>query len=271
MVINADTKIGTIIKANEHAIEALISVSSHFNKLKNPLLRKILASRVTIAEAATIGNTKVEIILDKLRSLGFETDNKQNIVEDDPGVTINENSNEEYTLAIDVRDDLSKGIDPFARIMKQLGTMAEAETLLLINSFEPFPLIRILSKKNYKISVVKKEVDLVYTFIANTGEDRDEIVPAVSNGDELFSSINERYKDKFIEIDVREMEMPKPMITILDKLESLKAGEALYVHHKKIPVFLLPELKARGFDYTFKQKDKEVSMIIFPLQIKNAM
>jgi len=265
MVINADTKIGTIIKANEHAIEALISVSPHFNKLKNPLLRKILASRVTVAEAATIGNTNVEIIFDKLRSLGFETDDKRNAIEDAPSLTINDNSNDKYTLAIDVRDDLSKGIDPFARIMKQLGSMADAETLLLINSFEPFPLIRILGKKNYKISVVKKEIDLIYTFITKTAEDRDEVVPVVSNGEELFSSINERYKDKCIEIDVREMEMPKPMITILDKLDSLKAGEALYVHHKKIPVFLLPELKARGFDYAFKQIDTEVKLIIFPL------
>ena len=41
--------------------------------------------------------------------------------------------------------------------------------------------------------------------------------------------------------------MPLPMVTILKELEELKENEALYVHHKKVPQYLLPELVERNF------------------------
>ena len=37
------------------------------------------------------------------------------------------------------------------------------------------------------------------------------------------------------------------MVTILKELEELKENEALYVHHKKVPQYLLPELVERNF------------------------
>ncbi|MDX5436888.1 MAG: DUF1858 domain-containing protein, partial [Pontibacter sp.] len=55
MEIAANTKISAILKANPDAIEAIAAINRHFEKLRNPLLRKILASRVTIADAARIG------------------------------------------------------------------------------------------------------------------------------------------------------------------------------------------------------------------------
>ena len=72
------------------------------------------------------------------------------------------------------------------------------------------------------------------------------------------------YKDKIIAIDVRQMEMPMPMMTILDKLETLEHGKALYVYHKRIPVFLIPELKEKGFDFRSKEiSENEVHLLIF--------
>ena len=52
--------------------------------------------------------------------------------------------------------------------------------------------------------------------------------------------------------------MPMPMMTILENLETLPPGKALYVHHKRIPVFLLTELKERHFDYRIKKYKGEV-------------
>ena len=54
------------------------------------------------------------------------------------------------------------------------------------------------------------------------------------------------FKPPFRELDVRSLEMPMPMVTILRELEDLPEGEALFVHHKKVPQFLLPELEAKG-------------------------
>ena len=74
----------------------------------------------------------------------------------------------------------------------------------------------------------------------------------------------EKYIGKLQVLDVRELEMPLPMITILDALDNLPDGEALYVHHKRIPVFLLPELADRKFNYRIKKiSEDDVHLIIF--------
>ncbi len=43
MKINSQTKISALIKDNPNTIEAIVSVNPYFSKLKNPLLRGILA------------------------------------------------------------------------------------------------------------------------------------------------------------------------------------------------------------------------------------
>ncbi len=58
--------------------------------------------------------------------------------------------------------------------------------------------------------------------------------------------------------------MPQPMMTILEELEKLSANKALLVYHKRIPVFLLPELKEREFDYRIKEiAPDQVRLLIF--------
>ena len=63
------------------------------------------------------------------------------------------------------------------------------------------------------------------------------------------------FGDRIKVIDVRQLEMPEPMVTILKGIETLKKGQALYVDHKKIPQFLLPELEVRNFDILYKEID----------------
>jgi len=73
-----------------------------------------------------------------------------------------------------------------------------------------------------------------------------------------------KFKNNIQTIDVRSLEMPLPMLTILDALDKLPAENALYVYHKRIPVFLLPELSERKFDYRIKEISAgEVHLLIF--------
>ena len=66
-------------------------------------------------------------------------------------------------------------------------------------------------------------------------------------------------------MDVRDLEMPLPMVTILKELEELKEGNVLYVHHKKIPQYLLPELAERNFKTWIAEVDDEnVKLLIHP-------
>ncbi|MCC6542735.1 MAG: DUF1858 domain-containing protein, partial [Flavobacteriales bacterium] len=48
MTITSDTKIAALLRESPDALEAIISLSPKYNKLRNPLLRKLMASRATI-------------------------------------------------------------------------------------------------------------------------------------------------------------------------------------------------------------------------------
>ncbi len=65
-------------------------------------------------------------------------------------------------------------------------------------------------------------------------------------------------------MDVRNLEMPLPMMTILEAIENLPGDYALFVYHKRIPVFLLPELASKGFEYRINEiSNGEVHLLIF--------
>ena len=74
----------------------------------------------------------------------------------------------------------------------------------------------------------------------------------------------ERFDNRVLTIDVRHLPMPQPMHVILEALDRLPVETALYIYHKRLPVFLLPELAERGFDYRVKEiADSEVHLLIF--------
>lgn len=74
MTINANTKIAAILKHNADALDAIVSISPKFEKLRNPLLRKIMAGRTSLAMASKIGGCSVNDFFVKLQPLGFEID-----------------------------------------------------------------------------------------------------------------------------------------------------------------------------------------------------
>lgn len=267
ITITPDTKISAILKAHPGALNAIVSISPHFKKLKNPVLRKVLACRVTVADAARIGKCTLYNFAEKLSPLGIsliyneeERDDLQYNMADETE-TLNH-----YDVLMDVRGIIKKGEDPFNSILKTIADLKQGGTLLLINSFVPIPLIKILEIKGCKISVANYKSDEIHTYITKT-----RVEPGlnyISNNREQvsklkFDDIVSSYKDRLAQIDVRHLQAPQPMIQILDKLEELPVGNALYVYHKKIPMFLLPELKQRGFEYAFKEYSGMILMIIY--------
>ena len=253
MKISSKTKISDLIKENGEAIAAIASINPHFNKLRNPILRKILASRVTIADAARIGNSSIEVFFDKLKEVGFEVEDtvEQNIVSpvNAMPVVIEMARSQGRVVELDVRESLSKNIDPFGLISEKLNAIPQGYVLLVINSFEPVPLIRIMQKRG-SITAVETKNGVVYTYITRNGEIgiAKNAVSFLNNctPDELQAEAD-RFGARIKVVDVREMEMPLPMVTILEELSILPEESALYVHHKKVPQHLLPELEERMY------------------------
>lgn len=174
MTITPKTSIAELIEANPMALDAIISLSPKFNKLRNPILRKMMAPRASIQMASKIGGCSMEEFFNILKPLGFQ-------------------------------------------ITKKLVVAPE-------------------------------------------------LVEEKTNAKD-FDSIFSQFGDRIRTCDVRKMEMPGPMIAILEEADKLLENEALFVFHKRIPVFLLPELQQKGYDYRIKEvAEEEVHLLIFHKQ-----
>ncbi|TXK32812.1 DUF2249 domain-containing protein [Pontibacter qinzhouensis] len=267
MQIAATTRISTLIKENPAAIDAIASISSHFEKLRNPFLRKVLASRVTIADAARIGGCRVEQFYEKLVPLGFTVGSATApaFAKPKPVATAPEPVElpENGLVELDVRVDIAAGNDPFRKIMKAVEELEEEHTLVLINTFEPTPLLTILQKRGFNYHVVEKEEKLVYTYFWH----KTALAAAPETSAPLntsFDIIQTSFADNIRQVDVRHLEMPQPMVTILSELATLPAGTALHVKHRRVPQYLLPQLQERGFLIAIKEvSPSETDLLIY--------
>lgn len=106
--------------------------------------------------------------------------------------------------------------------------------------------------------------DLVETYFYKKSSKNSIEVESAATASHGWEEVMQRFSNKLVTIDVRELEMPQPMLTILSELEKLPRENALYVYHKRTPVFLLPELTDKKFDYRIKEiSDGEVHLLIF--------
>ena len=229
MKVDINTKLSHIFKENKEAIEAITGINQHFKKLRNPVLRKVLAPRVTIKDAAKIGNISTREILQKLAALGFQV-----VYDDDEGnsevttETDKPTENISEVVQLDVRPTIAAGADPFKEIMAAIKNMSDTKTLQIINVFEPTPLIGILKGKGYKSWTDKIGEEEYHTYFTKESDSsHQEIVAdmpiAAGSFDEKLSSFGENLK----EIDVRLLEMPEPMVNILSELETLPDNHVL--------------------------------------------
>lgn len=53
------------------------------------------------------------------------------------------------TVTVDVRDDIARGEEPFARIMRAVASLRGDQNLLLIAPFEPKPLFEIMAMRGF--------------------------------------------------------------------------------------------------------------------------
>jgi uncharacterized protein (DUF2249 family) len=268
MIITPSTRISVILKENPAAIEAIASISVHFNKLRNPLLRKILAPRVSIAEAAKMGKCTVADFFEKLKPLGFEAgaEEKAKGLAGPDAEVVNQHSfkeagrPEKADLVLNVMPIINQGGDPLGLISEKVNTLKPGETLQLLTDFVPYPLIRLMESRGCQVFV--EEGETISTFITSMGNASRADIDAVKDSF-AFEDAMQRFEGKLKIINVRQLQMPQPMLSILAALETLKDGTALYVEHKKIPLMLLPELKDQGYSYLFSEDQNGILMLIY--------
>ncbi|HRQ52319.1 MAG TPA: DUF2249 domain-containing protein, partial [Agriterribacter sp.] len=168
MTINAGTKIAAILKQNAAALDAIIALSPKFEKLRNPILRRVMAGRTSIAMAAKIGGCAVEDFFDRLKPLGFEADTGAATVAAEepkkplpPFIT---SLGKEQVIELDVRPVIASGKDPLSIIVQKVKTIQPGQVLKIINTFEPTPLMALLEKQGFVSCADTIEPDWVETY-----------------------------------------------------------------------------------------------------------
>lgn len=269
--IHANTKLSHLIKAHPNALEVITGIDPKLNKFKNPLLKRVLAGRTTLAMAAKIADCEIGVFYDRLRSLGFEIDAGSIAVEE------NKKKLPDFIAALaqdqiidfDVRELLASGKDPLTLILGEVDSLPPGKALKVINTFEPVPLIIMLKKQGFQVCVDTLDNDLVETYFYKKSENTSKQMEATENDGDGWEDILQLFGNNLVNVDVRNLEMPQPMLTILGELDKLPADMALHVYHKRIPVFLLPELGDRKFEYRIKEIcEGEVQLLIFKNRVQ---
>lgn len=60
-------------------------------------------------------------------------------------------------LILDVREDIERGIEPFRKIMQAVESLDAGQDFVLINSFEPRPLYKVLAGRGFDYEVETTE------------------------------------------------------------------------------------------------------------------
>ncbi len=268
MTIDASTKIASLLRHDPYALETIVSMSPKFTKLRNPVLRKVIAARTSIAMASKIGGCSVDDFLNKLKPLGFEIDKTANPMKKGEGnKTIpgfGKNISGQKIIELDVRPLIETGKDPLDIIVQRVKALKTGCVLKIINSFEPTPLMHLLGKQGFESYVEVVSEELVNTYFYKK---RDRTLVAENKETDYskgWDEILDRFNGRLETADVRELGMPLPMHRILEALKTLPNDKALFVYHKRIPVFLLPELEEQQFSYRIKEINvSEVHLLIY--------
>lgn len=266
MVINSKTKISVLLKHHPDALDAIVRISPTFEKLRNPFLRKIMAGRTSIEAASKIAKCSIEDFFEKLEPLGFEIDRNKNSTINVQGVVPDFvlNLTEKNSVTLDVRPILTAGDDPLSTIMSHIKELEINHVLKIINTFEPTPLIKLLEKKGIVSYTNQVNENISETYLLKKVSFSESNTVSTSKKSTDWDTLIERYTTKMHIIDVRNLEMPQPMIKILESLEKIKDDEALFVYHKRIPVYLIPELLEKKLSYrTNEISNEEVHLLIF--------
>ena len=265
LVIDRDTTIKALLDANQdEVINALVKLNRNFGKLQNPVLRKLLAKRVSIADACRIANCNISDFLRTMHSIGFKLKESEDEINQEQKFTF-KRPPENLVIEFDVRPILAGNKDPLKEILNKVQQLKDGEYLKIINTFEPIPLIKLLQKKGYQAFTEHLNQNLVITYFFKMVEIE---TPTRSFLNTLasFEQTLLKFQENLKVIDVTMMDMPLPMHTILDELTCLGNEQALFVHHKKVPVYLLPHLHDKGYEYLIREEETgKVSILIYKL------
>jgi uncharacterized protein (DUF2249 family) len=148
---------------------------------------------------------------------------------------------------LDVREDLREGREPFARIMAAVDALSPDGVLVLRAPFEPLPLYSVLARRGFAHWTESGEPGDWRVWFYREGATADPAARLPSRATLVGSAgAAPPPAGATVQLDVRGLEPPLPMVRVLEAVETLAPGQRLEVLHHRRPIFLYPQLEERG-------------------------
>ena len=142
-------------------------------------------------------------------------------------------------LEVDVRPILRNGGEPFGVIMGAVAQLAKGQRLRLYATFKPEPLFHVMANQGFGHEASPLENGEWMVIFTPVEGKKSAMVEANAEAPETWP-------DPAHYLDCTELDPPEPMVRILAQLEDMEEGEVMFALLGREPLFLFPELKARG-------------------------
>ena len=165
LIITPKTKVLQLIEHYPQLEDVLVEYAPAFKKLKNPVLRKTVAKIATLQQAASIGNVKVEELINRLRK-----EVGQDILQDseDTLYTVQKPvwfDEAKVVAETDASEMLEVGEQPVNQVIADLKKLPPDKIYRLKAPFLPAPLIdKSISLNIYHWVDKKTEEEIVVYF-----------------------------------------------------------------------------------------------------------
>jgi hypothetical protein len=253
-MIRAGDRLSAVFARDERLVELLAAAAPAFESLRSPSLRKSMAPRVTVEQAAQIAGLDAAVLVDRLNSalanqepLPAPPARSEPAFVPTPVPAALLATPPERLVDLDVREDLRSGIEPFARIMSTARTLPPDSVLRLRAIFEPAPLYGVFAKKGLAHFTEQLAADdwRVWFFPGEGRLPSPKEAAAPEEGDVIV-------------LDARDLEPPEPMVQTLELLATMPRGKTLMQLNVRVPQFLLPKLDERGFVYEIREQSADL-------------
>lgn len=168
LIITPRTKIYDLLEDYPELEETLIAAAPQFKKLTNPILRKTVTRITSLSQAATIGEIKVEELVNTLRQKVGQVNVDHS---GDTGHSYNTERPDWFHAdsvknTIDISDMLNAGEQPVHEVLSAIKKLNPGEILEIKAPFIPAPLIDKSLSLNYKHWLIKQSDEDYLVFFA---------------------------------------------------------------------------------------------------------
>jgi uncharacterized protein (DUF2249 family) len=246
--ITAGERVSDVLARDEALVAVFARHSPNFARLRNRAMRRVMAPLVTVEQAARIAGIPVGSLL---RDLNVALGVSDTAASSPPGTAasaaspVSRRPGGAPEVELDVRPLLRAGEEPFSRIMAAVAALGAGEVLRVRATFEPLPLLAVMAKRGFLSETAEHAPDDWSAWFWRPGAGSPQAAPVAEIPNR--SPATTGAADRTIELDVRGLEPPEPLMRTLAALETLPPGWSLLQINSRVPQLLFPLLAEQGF------------------------